>query len=241
LHRKVKEARTSSPLTHPGSIDTLIKTFGLGRTRVETVSPDTSSPYNQTRFGTKIAESRKAAREEARRDEPDFKIFTDGSDLDGGVGASAVMYRKGHLASVSQLKAYIGPSTKHNNYEAEIVGGILAMWLVTKTPDAHRKMVYVYTDNQPFIRSATRPKAAPGQYLLQNFNKEANNSQASITLKWISGHSKVRGNEKADSLAKEAALGRANRRDELPPILQKTLPTSISSKNKAHMDQLKEK
>jgi RecB family endonuclease NucS len=49
------------------------------------------------------------------------------------------MYKKGALMPVSQLKAYLGPSTEHNNYEAEVVGGILAMWIITNNPDTHRK------------------------------------------------------------------------------------------------------
>jgi len=212
LHRKVNEARMSPPESHLGPIDTLFKTFRLGKIKIKTISPVTNNPHSTPGFKTRIAMSRESSIEEERRDEPEFKIFTDGSDYDGGVGASAVMYKRGRLAPISQLKAYLGPSSKHNNYEAEIVGGILATWLVTKTPEAHQKNLCVYTDNQAIIRTAMRPKATPGQYLMQNLNNEANNSQAKIVLKWISGHSNVRGNEKADKLAKEAALGQASDR-----------------------------
>jgi ribonuclease HI len=240
LHSKVKDARRSPPRAHFGPIDTLVKTFRLSKTRVETISPVTDRPHDPCNFVTRIADSREASIQEERKDAPDFKVFTDGSDHDGGVGAAAVMYKTGYPVPISQLKARLGPSTKHNNYEAEIAGGILATWLIANTPETYRKAVCIYADNQPFIKAAANPKAAPGQYLLQNFNRGANSSHAKIKLKWISGHSEVRGNEMADRLAKEAASGRASRHEELPPIFQRTLPTSVSSKNREHMDYLKE-
>jgi len=150
-----------------------------------------------------------------------------------------VLYKKGHPTQVSQLKAYLGPSSKHNNYEAEIVGEILATWIIRNTPEMYQKTTYIYTDNQSFIRLAEAPKAAPGQYLLWNFNEGASDVRAKLELRWISGHSKVRGNERADKLAKEVAAGKASRGVDLPPILRNTLPTSISSKNREHMEQLK--
>jgi ribonuclease HI len=172
--------------------------------------------------------------EEERKDDPDF---TDGSDCDGKVGAVAVMYGKGYSAQISQLKAYLGPSKKHNNYEAEIVGGILALWLLM--PETYRKTVFIYSDNQPFIRTAENPKPVLGKYLLQNLYKEANKSWAKLDMKWISGHSKMHGNESADKLAKEAVSGKASRREDLPPILRQTLLSGISLKNRTHMEELK--
>jgi len=239
LHRKIKRARTFPLTTHLSPLDYLVKIFELAKTKIETISPITDNPYKQALFKTVIYGTRESSIEEERRDELDFKIFTDGSDHDREVGAATVMYKKGLPAPTSHLKAYLGLSTKHNNYKAEVVGGILATWLVTQSPIAHGKRVYIYTDNQSFIRTATCPKASPGQYLLQNFNREANNSRAKLELRWISRHSNVQGNEKADRLAKEAVMGQANRREELPPILQRNLPTSVSSKNREHMVQLK--
>jgi len=57
--------------------------------------------------------------------------------------------------------------------------------------------------------------ATDGKHLLFN-----------LRIKWISGHSKIVGNEKADKLAKEAAEGKASWQVDLPPILQKELPIS---------------
>lgn len=115
------------------------------------------------------------------------------------------------------------------------------MWIITNNPDTHRKQITIFTDNQAFLKTAAYPKAVPGQYLLWDFNASANNSQATIELKWILAHSKVTGNERADKLAKEGAEGRANRRVDLPSILRQTLPISMSAKNCKHLDSLKER
>jgi ribonuclease HI/exonuclease III len=241
LHKLIQKAKRSPPSSHPSPLDNLIKVFHLSGTKIETISPKTDDPYRAPKFKTSILTSRDLSITNEKRDGADFRIYTDGSDHDGGVGAAAVMYARSVPMPISQLKAYLGPSTEHNSYEAEVVGGILALWMITNNPQTHRKKISIYSDNQAFLKTAACPKPVPGQYLLQNFNSSANNLQATIELKWISGHSQVTGNERADKLAKEGAEGRANRRVDLPHILRRTLPISISAKNRTHLESLKTK
>ena len=44
---------------------------------------------------TKMAVNANNAIEEAHNDHPDVKVFTDGSGMEGKVGAAAVLYRNG--------------------------------------------------------------------------------------------------------------------------------------------------
>jgi hypothetical protein len=67
----------------------------------------------------------------------------------------------------------------------------------------------------------------------------ANGLGAWITLRWISSHSGVGGNEHADKLAKEAAEGKASRRDDLPVLIRNGVPTSASALKQENMDCLK--
>ena len=239
LHRKIVLAKRSPPSNHPGPLDNLVKIFNIGKTRMETISPVTDNPYRLPRFKTTIPESREESIQSEKKDNADFKVFTDGSNHDGEVGAAAILVRKGNPRPEKTLKAYIGPSTKHNSYEAEVIGGILAMWLITETPETNRKKVTIYTDNQAFITTSNRPKATSGQYLLRDFSSKANNSSAKIEVKWISGHSGVLGNERVDRLAKEAAEGRGSRRADLPHILRAKLPTNASASKQEYLEHLK--
>ena len=85
------------------------------------------------------------------------------------------------------------------------------MQLIDSTPDTNYRTVSIYIDNQMIVKASAHPKAKSGQYLLHDFSKKANNSRAKIGVKWISSHSGVQGNKKADELAKEAVEGRASR------------------------------
>ena len=153
------------------------------------------------RFVPAIAVSREVSIENEKKDVSDYKVFTDGSDHDGGVGAAAVLFANGWPCPLSRLKVFLGTSKEHGNYEAEVAGGLLAMQLIKGLPDV-----------EGIIRATIRPKAAPGQRLVQKFLRAVEASTASIRLVWISGHSDVRGNEQADKLAKEAAERRASER-----------------------------
>ena len=81
--------------------------------------------------------------------------------------------------------------------------------------------------------------AHESQYLLREIRRAVNGSLAKITLRWISSHSGVKGNEKADRLAKEAAAGRSSLKDELPPLLRTKLLISAAAAKQAYVDKLK--
>jgi ribonuclease HI len=199
----------------------------------------TDDPSQPPRFRTHIPESRDQSIEAEKKDNADFKIFTDGSNHDGGVGAAAVLYKRDYPRPVKHLKAHLGDPDEHGSYEAEAVGGILAMQLIETSPDTYRKKVSIYIDNQAIVKASVRPKASSGQHLLYELSTRANNSQAAIDIRWISSHSGVPGNKKADKLAKEAAEGRASRRADLPSLLRKPLPVNASSSKQHYLASLK--
>ena len=147
----------------------------------------------------------------------------------------------GYEQATKESQSHLGEATKHNTYEGETVGAILATWLVDNTPDTAGKHVSMYIDNQSVLKAVAEPKATSGQYLLQSLAAMTNNSRAKLNMKWISGHSGVTGNEYVDKLAKEAAEGKASRCADLPPMLRTSLPTSASAIKQEHMDQLKMK
>ena len=183
LHRTVRNAKTAPPHSHLGSVDNLIKLFQLSNVEMETISPVTDDPSLPLHHKITIPESREESIKIEKSDKADFKIFTDGSSYEGGVGAAAVMYRKGFPCPVRQLKAHLGDSSKHNSYEAETVGGILAMHLIDTSPGTIRKTVSIYVDNQALIKASTCPKASSTQHLLQDLTSKARNSRAKVEFK----------------------------------------------------------
>ena len=115
----------------------------------------------------------------------------------------------------SQLKVHLGPNTKHNTYEAEIIGAMLAVWLIRGCVETLGKVVSIYIDNQAVLSTIINPRAKPGQYLARHLNSMANELLCVLGIHWTSSHSKVRGNEKVDELVKEAADGRSSARARL--------------------------
>ena len=225
----VEQARRTQPKKHLGPIDLLVWGFKLEKEKLETVTPVRCNPRRLTRFKVAIPRSRDASIEDEKNDKSDFRVYADGSGHEGGIGAAAAIYKKGERRSIDHRKVYLGNKTKHNTYEGETVGAILATWLVEITPHTAGKSVTIYIDNQSVLKSVSEPKATSGQHLLQTLASTANNSSAKLELRWISGYSGVTGNEHADKLAKEASEGKGTRRDDLPPFLRTRLPTSASA------------
>jgi ribonuclease HI len=168
------------------------------------------------------------------QDTPDIKIFTEGSGYDGKVGASAVLYRKGEHNEHSSLTLHLGKLTEHTTYEAEVAGAILATWLLCSIPGHAHLSVIIYTDNQALIRSLPKCTSGPGHYLTNTLRTAINTSSKSLQINWISGHSKVQGNERADELAKLAAQGQSSPATDLPPLLRHRLPLSAAAEKQAY-------
>jgi hypothetical protein len=101
------------------------------------------------------------------------------------------------------------------------------MWLIRNHPEIIGKKVTIYTNNQVIISAIRDVKKLSGQYLIQAIYNSINSLECDIKVVWISGHSDVHGNEAVNKLAKEAADRHVSRRDQLPPMLRKALPTSL--------------
>lgn len=103
--------------------------------------------------------------------------------------------------------------------------------------------VSIYVDNQATIKSGELLSTKPGHYLIDHFRrlitklkKDSQDANFKVTVRWISGHDGVEGNELADQEAKKAAESHRNNsaRRRLPPYLRKAvLPYSISALKQA--------
>jgi ribonuclease HI len=219
LRRIVAKAATSPPKTHRSPIDNLLEKHKVNPRILEKIKPALLSPQSRPRFKTRMAATREESIAKEAEDQADFKIYTDGSGNDGNTGAAAAIYRKGHKEPIGCLQRFIGPMTEHNTYKAEAVRLLLGLWLAHKTPGTRNRKVSLYTDNQSIVQAVTRIKSNSGQYLFEEITKIASYVNCDLTIQWISGHSKVEGNERVDEMAKQAAQRTSSRANELPVML----------------------
>ena len=241
LHSIINSIKANPPRKHPSPLANLVRTFKLQRKNMETITPRAQCNVRQPNFITSTAGSREESIKEEKDDKADYKVFSDGSGIDEGIGAAAILYKRGRLTPISELKFFLGTPSKHNTYEAEAIGAILATWLLNGNPGTVGKNVSLYIDNQAIISSMKNLKATSGQHLIKHLTLLANNVGCNLTVRWISSHSKVRGNEKVDELAKDAANRHSSERIRLPHILRSPLPISASATKQAYHRKLKGK
>jgi ribonuclease HI len=140
---------------------------------------------------------------------------------------------------------HLGSVDDHTNYKAEVVGLLMAMWMLWNQHVVGRLDVLIYVNNQALIWSITGGGMCSSLYLVSKIlqqAKEVNSALAQHKLKvrWISGHSKVGGNEKADEEAKAAAQGNSSMEHWLPPLLRHCLPASIATAKQCYLKTLQD-
>ena len=136
----------------------------LDTSRAEQIRPTRLHPRWRPRHRVKMLDDCQAAIE----DDPKwrrggaYRVYTDGSDIDGGVGAAAVLYAPGRRRS-RILTLHLGPSTQHTAYEAEIIGTILGAALLRKEPHFNLR-ASIALDSKAAIQSSTlRTPASRGR------------------------------------------------------------------------------
>ncbi len=124
-----------------------------------------------------------------------YRVYTDGSDIDGRVGAAAILYPPG-LRRPRSLFLHLGPSTRHTVYEAEIVATILGLELLRMERGIRKASIALH--NMAAIQASTLRSSAPGRYLTDIFHRQLEqlkktHSELRLTLRWVPGHNDVPG------------------------------------------------
>ncbi len=177
--------------------------------------------------------------EEEAKDQADYRIYSDGSGNDENAGVAAVMYKKGQGPKTNSLQLFVGPRSKHNTYEGEAIGAALGLGLAHETPATRNRKVSLYIDNQSIVRALSDTKAKSGQHLLEEVTRIAEDTRCDLMIHWISGHSKVKGNEEADELAKKASTEHiSSGATDLPLKLHKPLLMSVSAEKQRYHEEL---
>jgi ribonuclease HI len=131
--------------------------------------------------------------------DPPLAIYTDGSSINGKVGAAAV------APQLEVVKtAYMGKATDSTVYVAELEEIRMAMDIAA---EQHHSRIAIFTDNQAALRAIKNSGTPSGQYILLQIMQQLSILQANhkaTEFYWIPAHRGTQGNEAADKAAKEA-------------------------------------
>ena len=216
LHAQVK--RASKPVAaHRSKMHELLQIYApyVSQDRMEKIEAVRHPPHWEPAHLVDIADSKDdaAASEErwARRD--GLRVYSDGSEMEGGVGAAAVLFNE-RTRKWNALRLYLGPAEEHTVYEAETVGAILGTELVRKSRKVGRT-ASVALDGKSAIEGSLVRESRPGHYLTDLLHSsiattKKRHTTAALTLRWVPGHQDIQGNQQADAEAKLAALGESS-------------------------------
>ena len=91
--------------------------------------------------------------------EPPLAIYTDGSGINGKIGAAAVA-----LTLNTHAQAFLGTETASNVYAAELQGILMGLDIATKSDRLH---AVIFTDNQAALQALQNPGRPLGQYIIR--------------------------------------------------------------------------
>ena len=251
-------------------IHTLLRFANLDPKRVKTISPVRRSPSYKISFSLKIPSSKDAALSLAQL--TDFtvpvRVYSDGSSFNGGIGASAILYLRDRL--INTLRFYLGTKQEHTVYEAEGVGLVMGLHLLSTL---HSRFIYPTTlgsDSQAVIRALDNQRSHPSQYIIDSIHQAAEDlyrkqdgiinrahkeaiiaggedwvgrpkGVVDLQVHWVPGHVDFAPNEKADQEAKKAAQGDSSEAKYLPKLLCKPLPLSVSALCQGNITKIKKR
>lgn len=243
LAKHVSRAARFQIQTHRTPLHELMNTYAINPEKMEKIEAVRRGPRWLSRLSAKIAGNREAAKEEEEKRWKDnkWRIYTDGSGIEGNIGAAAVLYRGEEV--IATLRHKLGSEEHHTVYEGEGVGIMLGIHLVDKIKDWRDSPIVIGVDNQAAITASISNKSTPSHYIWDIIHDmmdalHKKRPMIKLQLRWTPGHEGLIGNEKADEEAKKASSGSESNRIRKPADLPRELPYSRSALKRAYQTKL---
>ncbi|KAL0852573.1 hypothetical protein ABMA27_016991 [Loxostege sticticalis] len=142
-----------------------------------------------------------------QHEQTNLKIYTDGSKIEGKVGAAVSIWDNG--AEIVRKKLVLERFC--TVYQAEMLALSRAVQMVLRRGP---RAVDLYSDSRSALEAVTRGNSThPLAVQLRSDVAKIAHKGGSLALHWIKAHVGLAGNERADELAKEAALNSKTRAD----------------------------
>jgi ribonuclease HI len=129
-----------------------------------------------------------------------IQIFTDGSKTEKGVGAGIAIFKSGRHIKSLQCRL----NKRCTNNQAEQLA-ILTALKYTETLQTKDKTATVYTDSQIILDSPRNGNIHTNIIEVRKKLNEMMKTNWTIKFRWVKARAGIRGDELADTLAKEAA------------------------------------
>ena len=130
-----------------------------------------------------------------------MQLYSDGSGLDGQVGAAAVLLMQGEEPKVWRF--HLGAIADHTVYKAELMGLLLALHLLRSKRGVTRTIIHL--DNQAVLHVLTTRESRPAQSIIDEIilhieliANAARMETFQLDIAWIKGHAGNVGNKRAD-------------------------------------------
>ncbi len=247
LHKIIRNRRMSKVKRHKGPLHHLARWFkpdALKTKKIPTVARDPTK-IGKIPLKISIADSREESIKEAANVKEELQIYSDGSALEGKVGAAAILIHKGRHTQT--LHYHLRSDEEHTVHEAKAVGILLGMHILNSRK---RKKVSaaISVDNQAAIKAFTLDLRNPGHHLtrealriaskISKDKKKMGKGKDALTIRWMAGHEGIEGNELVDREAKEVAKGHTSDMKLLPSYLRKPMLINSSAVKKMHNESL---
>ena len=204
LHGIVQHKVSGKIKKHKSPLNSLLAAYRHDPKRIEKTPTTARNPVLQGKlpFVICIAENREESIRETENAREAIQVFTDGSAIDGKVGAAAVLTRAGNPPCALHL--HMGPESEHTVHKVELAGILLGLQLIST--EKHSSTSFVLgVDNQVAIKSFQSAMRNPRHHLAREALWIANQIEKrrwkgnyKLTIQWTARHKGIEGNEKVD-------------------------------------------